>query len=136
MKISTRGRYATQLMLDLAENGADGAYISLKETAARQGISLKYLEQIVAVLAKCGYVASSRGSAGGYRLTKAPEEYTVGDILRAAEGSLAPVDCVDEITGPCDNEGNCRTFAFWKGLYEVVSDYVDSKTLADLMKKP
>lgn len=133
MKISTKGRYATRIMLDLAEH-ADGNYISLKEIAGRQEISVKYLEQIISVLSKCGYVVSSRGSAGGYRLAKGPEEYTIGDILRAAEGSLAPVSCVDD-GFRCERSESCRTYEFWRGLYEVVNQYVNGVTLADLMKK-
>ena len=126
MKISTKGRYATRVMLDLAEN-ENGSYISLKEIAERQEI-------FVSLLSKCGYVISSRGSSGGYRLTKKPEEYTIGDILRAAEGSLAPVFCV-EGDFQCDREETCHTCSFWKGLYAAVNQYIDSVTLADLMKK-
>lgn len=133
MKISTKGRYATRVMLDLAEN-ENGSYISLKEIAERREISVKYLEQIVSLLSKCGYVISSRGSSGGYRLTKKPEEYTIGDILRAAEGSLAPVFCV-EGDFQCDRKETCHTCSFWKGLYAAVNQYIDSVTLADLMKK-
>ena len=135
MKISTKGRYATRIMLDLAENGVDGSYISLKEISGRQNISVKYLEQIIAALSKSGYVVSSRGSAGGYRLTRQPEAYTIGEILRAVEGSLAPVSCVEDSSIPCERAETCKTIRFWRGLYEVVSEYVDGKTLADLMTK-
>ena len=135
MKISTKGRYATRVMLDLAENGVDGVYISLKEISGRQNISVKYLEQIIAALSKSGYVISSRGSAGGYRLTRKPEEYTIGEILRAVEGSLAPVSCVEDSAIPCERAETCKTIRFWQGLYRVVSEYVDGKTLADLMTK-
>lgn len=133
MKISTKGRYATRVMLDLAEHEGEN-FISLKEIAGRQEISVKYLEQIISILSKCGYVISSRGSAGGYRLAKKPEEYTIGDILRAAEGSLAPVFCVDG-DFQCDRKESCHTCSFWKGLYAAVNQYIDSVTLADLIKK-
>jgi len=133
MKISTKGRYATRVMLDLAEHDGEN-FVSLKEIAERQDISVKYLEQIVSILSKCGYVKSSRGSSGGYRLAKKPEDYTIGDILRAAEGSLAPVFCV-EGDFQCDRKGTCHTCGFWKGLYAAVNQYIDSVTLADLIKK-
>ena len=135
MKISTRGRYALRVMIDLAMN-SNGKYISLKDIAKRhiserQQISMKYLEKIVSLLNKAGYVNSSRGNSGGYKLTKKPEKYTVGDILRAAEGSLKPIDCIEQ---GCDRKEKCKTFSFWKGLDEAIEDYVDSKTLADLLK--
>ncbi|MFR3920083.1 MAG: RrF2 family transcriptional regulator [Clostridia bacterium] len=130
MKISTRGRYALRVMIDLAQNESE-KYISLKDISERQQISMKYLEKIVSLLNKAGYVNSSRGNSGGYKLTKKPEEYTVGDILRAAEGSLKPIDCIEQ---GCDRKEKCKTFSFWKGLDEAIEDYVDSKTLADLLK--
>ncbi len=110
MKFSTKSRYALRLMAELARY-APGSTVSLKEISERQQLSLKYLEQIVSLLSKCGYVISSRGSSGGYRLTKKPEEYTIGDILRAAEGSLAPVFCV-EGDFQCDRKETCHTCSF------------------------
>lgn len=121
-----------RVMLDLAENGSDGSFVSLKGIAKRQEISVKYLEQIISILLKCGYVESSRGSTGGYRLTKKPEDYTFGDILRAAEGSLVPVSCVEE--SHCERSKNCRICKYWKGLYAVVNRYIDSVTLAEIMQ--
>ena len=132
MKISTKGRYAMRVMLDLAENGSAGGFVSLKEISKRQEISVKFLEQIISLLLKCGYVESSRGSAGGYRLTKKPEEYTFGDILRAAEGSLVPVSCVEEAY--CTRSNKCRICKYWKGLYAVVNRYIDSITLAEILR--
>lgn len=134
MKISTKGRYAIRIMLDMAEIGGE-QYLSLKDIAERQEISVKYLEQIIATLLKSGYVVSMRGSNGGYKLAKAPEYYTIGDILRAAEGCLAPVECVMNGQDGCNRSETCAVHRFWTGLYDVVCDYVDSVTLADLMTK-
>ena len=131
MKISTRGRYALRLMLDLAMNGENNV-VRIKDIAERQQISDKYLEQIISVLNKAGYVRSTRGPQGGYSLRKAPEEYTVGDILRLTEGSLAPVACVEE-EGSCEREGDCVTVEVWKRLNQAISDVVDHITLADLV---
>lgn len=130
MKISTRGRYALRVMIDLAINEKEN-YISLKDIANRQEISMKYLEQIVSILNKAGLVDTLRGNNGGYKLNKKPSEYRVGDILRVAEGDLTPVYCVHE---ECSRKKNCKTYSFWKGLDQVISDYVDSKTLEDLIK--
>lgn len=130
MKISTRGRYALRVMIDLAINGKEN-YISLKDIANRQEISMKYLEQIVSILSKAGLVDTLRGNNGGYKLNRKPCEYRVGDILRVAEGDLTPVYCVHE---ECSRKKNCKTYSFWKGLDQVISDYVDSKTLEDLIK--
>lgn len=132
MKISTKGRYALRVMIDLAVNDK-GDYVSLKDISNRQEVSLKYLEQIMAMLNKAGYVKSTRGNNGGYRLAKSPEEYKVGDILRATEGDLAPIYCVST-DGTCDKKDNCSTYFFWEGLDKAINDYVDSKTLADLVK--
>lgn len=132
MKISTKGRYALRVMLDLAMNDK-GDFISLKDIAMRQGISNKYLEQIISMLNKAGYLRTARGYNGGYRLAKQPKEYMIGDILRATEGDIAPIYCVLE-DGKCDRKENCKTYSFWKGLDEVINSYVDSKTLEDLMK--
>ena len=118
-------------MIDLAVNDK-GAYVSLKDISNRQEVSLKYLEQIMAMLNKAGYVKSTRGNNGGYRLAKLPEEYKVGDILRKTEGDLAPIACVNG--EECGKRENCKTFKFWQGLDNVINEYVDSKTLADLIK--
>ena len=131
MKISTKGRYALRVMIDLAVNDR-GDYVSLKDISNRQEVSLKYLEQIMAMLNKGGYVKSIRGNNGGYRLAKLPEEYKVGDILRKTEGDLAPIACVNG--EECSKRENCKTFKFWQGLDNVINEYVDSKTLADLIK--
>ena len=131
MKISTKGRYALRVMIDLAVNDK-GDYVSLKDISHRQEVSLKYLEQIMAMLNKAGYVKSTRGNNGGYRLAKSPEEYKVGDILRKTEGDLAPIACVNG--EECGKRENCKTFKFWQGLDNVINEYVDSKTLADLIK--
>ncbi len=131
MKISTKGRYALRVMIDLAVNDK-GDYVSLKDISNRQEVSLKYLEQIMAMLNKAGYVKSTRGNNGGYRLAKPPEEYKVGDILRKTEGDLAPIACVNG--EECGKRENCKTFKFWQGLDNVINEYVDSKTLADLIK--
>ena len=131
MKISTKGRYALRVMIDLAVNDK-GDYVSLKDISNRQKVSLKYLEQIMAMLNKAGYVKSTRGNNGGYRLAKSPEEYKVGDILRKTEGDLAPIACVNG--EECSKRENCKTFKFWQGLDNVINEYVDSKTLADLIK--
>ena len=131
MKISTKGRYALRVMIDLAVNDK-GDYVSLKDISNRQEVSLKYLEQIMAMLNKAGYVKSTRGNNGGYRLAKSPEEYKVGDILRKTEGDLAPIACVNG--EECGKRENCKTFKFRQGLDNVINEYVDSKTLADLIK--
>ncbi len=132
MKISTKGRYALRLMLDLAMNEKDG-YIALKDVAERQGISKKYLEQIVPLLNKSGALHTNRGYQGGYKLAKKPEEYTVGEILRITEGSLAPISCLESDTNYCDRSETCITLPLWKGLYKAVNDYLDSVTLKDLI---
>ncbi len=132
MKVSTKGRYALRLMVDLAFNN-NGENISLKEISARQGISVKYLEQIISMLNRAGYVKSERGSNGGYRLTKRPEEYTVGMILRLTEGSLAPIACVEEQGVNCERFNHCSTFSVWKKLNAAINDVVDNITIADLV---
>lgn len=128
---STKGRYALRAMADLATH--DG-WVSLGDVSKRQGISRKYLEQVIALMHKAGYVESQRGKGGGYRLTRKPEDYTLGEILRAAEGSLAPVACLqctnDEI---CPQVFDCPTVKVWAGLGHVTSEYLDSKTLADIL---
>lgn len=132
MKVSTKGRYALSIMIDLALHN-NGEFISLKDIATRQGISIKYLEQIVSLLNKAGYLQTARGNNGGYKLTKKPEEYIVGDILRATEGDLAPIMCLAE-EGNCTKKKDCITYSFWEGLDKVINEYVDSKTLADFLK--
>lgn len=132
MKISTKGRYALRLMLDIAEHGEDGP-VSLRDVAKRQGISDKYLEQIIAVLNKAQYVKSIRGAQGGYILTKPLEEYTVGMILRVTEGSLAPVACVEE--QECERIDDCVMAQVWQKINTAVCEVVDSITLADLKNR-
>ena len=131
MKVSTKGRYALRLMLDLAVNNT-GEPISLKDIARRQGISDKYLEQIISVLNKAKYVKSIRGAQGGYILTKKPEEYTIGMILRLTEGSLAPVACVEE-ENTCEKIHDCATILVWQKMNEAINDVVDHMTLQDLV---
>ena len=130
MKISTKGRYALRIMTDLAINRNE-KFISLKDISIRQQISMKYLEQIISVLNKAGYLVSSRGISGGYKLKREPKEYIVGDILRVAEGDLTPIHCLND---ECNRKSICKTYIFWKGLDEVITNYVDSKTLEDLIK--
>lgn len=134
MIISTRGRYALRVMLDLAENGT-GEYIAMKKIAERQGISLKYLERILPVLTQNGIVEGIQGKGGGYRLTRKPEEYKIGDILRLTEGDLAPVSCLQCGAKPCERRGECRTLPMWTKLHSMIGDYLDSVLLSDLMKK-
>ena len=130
MKISTKGRYALRLMLDLAlENNQ---VVKLKDVAERQEISVKYLEQIISVLQKCGYVTSMRGPGGGYKLSKKPEDYTVGMILRQIEGSLAPVACIEDNQIVCERQDACVTSVVWKKINDAVNDVVDNITLQDL----
>lgn len=134
MKISTKGRYALRLMIDLAQYNT-GEYITLKDISRRQDISIKYLEQIVSLLSKAGLLSSVRGPQGGYKLRKTAQEYTVGDILRVTEGSLAPVACLDTAEADCNRLVACVTREFWQGLEQVVNNYVDSITLADLAQR-
>lgn len=131
MKISTKGRYALRLMLDLAVNYS-GSYIPLKVIAQRQEISDKYLEQIINILSKAEFVQSARGAQGGYRLTREPGKYTVGEILRLAEGSIAPVACLD-CKDICDKKDSCITLSLWKKMQVAIDDVVDNTTLQDLI---
>lgn len=133
MKISTKGRYALRLMLDLALDKSEEP-VRIREIAQRQEISDKYLEQIVSILNKAGYVKSVRGPLGGYRLTQEPGQYTVGMILRLTEGSLAPVGCVEIDHGVCERHEHCATKQLWKMLDYAISDVVDKVTLADLVE--
>ena len=134
MKISTKGRYALRMMLDLAKHqGEKGKYVALKDIAERQEISKKYLEQIIPILNKSGMLITNRGYQGGYRLSKSPDKYTVGDILRATEGSLAPVSCLETEENTCPRKDSCPTLSMWEGLYKNISDYLDGITLQDLL---
>lgn len=133
MRISTRGRYALRLMTDVAVHGKMG-YVSLKDVATRQELSVKYLEQIAGLLGKAGFLHSGRGAQGGYRLARDPATYTVGSILRLTEGNLAPVACLEKGELPCNRQDICATRDFWLGLYDVVNSYVDRFTLADLVQ--
>ena len=135
MLISTRGRYALRVMIDLAENHGDG-YLPMKEVAARQEISLKYLERILPVLVQTGMIEGQHGKSGGYRLTRSPDDYRVGDILRLTEGDLSPVACLCGTAEPCTRTEQCRTHALWTGLDRLIADYLDSVTLRDLMQNP
>lgn len=119
-------------MIDLARHSS-GEYVRLKEISVRQEITLKYMEQIMPLLTKAGYVKGYRGNNGGYRLTREPENYTAGEILRTTEGNLAPVACLKNMPNQCKRKDDCATLAFWEGLGKVIDDYVDSVTLADLL---
>ena len=132
MKITTKGRYALRLLLDLAEHQNDG-FVSLKDISDRQEISKKYLEQIVPMLSKVGILRTIRGNRGGYMLSVKPDELTVGDILRATEGSLAPVACLEYEPNVCDRSETCATLSVWSGLYKVVTEYLDGITLQDII---
>lgn len=132
MKISTKGRYALRMMLDLAEHQHNG-FIPLKDIAARQRISKKYLEQIVPIFNKSGILKTSRGFQGGYQLAQAPEKYTVGQILRLTEGSLAPVACLEQEPNQCQRSGQCATLPLWQGLYQAINEYLDGITLQDIL---
>lgn len=132
MKVSTKGRYALRIMIDLAMNTTEQP-VRVKDIAGRQNISEKYLEQIIAMFNKAGYVKSVRGAQGGYFLTKEPKEYTVGMILRLAEGSIAPVFCVDEAAEDCERKGACVSAMLWEKINSAVNDVVDNTTLQDLV---
>lgn len=133
MKVSTKGRYALRLMVDLALNDK-GKYIALKDVSERQNISVKYLEQIVTPLNRTGLLKSGRGAQGGYRLARKPAEYTAGEILQAIEGSFAPITCLEDEQNQCKNYDTCATIEFWQGLYKVISDYLESTTLEDFVE--
>ncbi|NLL52253.1 MAG: Rrf2 family transcriptional regulator [Peptococcaceae bacterium] len=135
MRISTKGRYALRVLVDLAEHQADD-FIPLKVIATRQKISEKYLESILKVLVRNKVLTGRRGKGGGYRLTKPPEQYTVGSILRLTEGDLAPVACLDQGADNCPRTANCRTLPMWRKLDGLVNNYLDSITIADLMESP
>lgn len=134
MMISTKGRYALRLMLDLALNN-NGEYISLRDIASRQKISIKYLEQIIRLLVPAGFVKSVRGANGGYKLAKSPDKYTVGMILRLTEGSLAPVACLEYEPNDCERADTCPTLFVWKQLYDAINNVVENITLSDLVNR-
>ncbi|MDO4312387.1 MAG: Rrf2 family transcriptional regulator [Eubacteriales bacterium] len=133
MRVSTKGRYALRIMADLAEHNT-GEYIRLKEISERQKITLKYMEQIMPMLTRAGYVKSYRGNNGGYMLAKRPEDYTAGDILRVTEGSMAPIPCIEDNPNLCERWEECTTLSFWEGMWKVINEYADSVTLADLIR--
>lgn len=133
MMISTRGRYALRVLIDLAEHIEDG-YIPMRDIAERQGISLKYLERIIPILSKNGIVEGIHGKGGGYRLIIPPEQCKIGDVLRLTEGDLAPVACLQKDAPPCDKSYKCRTYPLWVDFYRLVNDFFDSKTLADVLQ--
>ena len=130
--ISTRGRYALRVLIDLAEHNSD-RYVPMKDVAARQGLSLKYLERILPTLTKAKLIEGVHGKGGGYRLTRAPEDYTVGEVLRLTEGDLAPVACLSPDAAPCPRAGECRTLKLWRDYYDMTNRYFDSVTIADLI---
>lgn len=134
MLVSTKGRYSLRVMVDLAEHQSEG-YIPLKTVAERQEISEKYLESIIKLLVKERFLAGLRGKGGGYRLTRAPEQYTVYSILVLTEESLSPVSCLEEGAAVCPRMAECRTLPLWQGLDQVIRDYLEHFTLADLMHR-
>ena len=134
MLISTKGRYALRVMIDLAEH-QQADFVPLKVIADRQDISEKYLESIIKLLVKAKLLSGLRGKGGGYRLTKSPEQYTVGSILRLTEDSLAPVSCLEQSAASCPRMAECRTLPLWQGLDKVINDYLDNITLSDLMHR-
>ena len=133
MLISSRGRYALRVMIDLAEHD-NGSYIPMKEVAQRQDISLKYLERILPILVAAKMIEGIHGKGGGYRLTRKPEEYRISDVLRLTEGDLAPVACLECNAPDCKRTAECRTLPMWQELNRRVNDYLDSVTISDLMK--
>ena len=134
MKISTKGRYALRMLIDLAQHRNNG-FISLKEIAERQNISKKYLEQIIPFLNRSGLLASNKGHMGGYMLAKHPSETTIKEILLSAEGSLTPVSCMDNVPNLCENCENCLTLPLYQGLYNVINEYLDGITLQSIINK-
>lgn len=130
--ISTRGRYALRVMIEIAQQKKE-SYIPLKEISKRQEISQKYLESIMTILSKNNFIEAMHGKGGGYRLNRDPKDYKVGEILRLTEGSLAPVSCLECGAKPCQRAGECKTLPMWKNLNEIVSNYLDGVTIADLV---
>ncbi len=136
MLVSTRGRYALRVIIDLAENSTNGEYIPMKDVAARQDISLKYLTKIMPVLTGGKLVEGVHGKGGGYRLVKTPQECTVGEILRLTEGTLAPINCSELCSERCPKSEDCRTLSMWRELDNLIEGYLDGVTVADLMRQP
>ena len=134
MKISTKGRYALRMLLDLAEHKDEG-FIALKDIAQREGISKKYLEQIIPILSGAGFLRTNRGSQGGYMLARGPEQYTVGQILRITEGGLSPVACLEDNPNQCQRSAFCPTLPIWQGLRQVIDTYLDGITLQDILDR-
>ena len=134
MKVSTKGRYALRMLLDLAER-KDAGFISLKEIAERQNISKQYLEQIVSLLNTSSLLRANRGKQGGYMLAKDPSKYSVAQILRITEGSLAPVACLEDEVNLCDRAETCKTLPMWSGLNKVISDYLEGISLQDILEQ-
>ena len=134
MMVSTRGRYALRVMIDLAENAKDG-YVPMREVAERQGLSLKYLERILPQLVADDLVVGVHGKGGGYRLSRDPAEISVAEVLKVSEGDIAPVACLEEGAAVCDHIEDCRTLPLWKGLNERINEYLESVKIADLMKE-
>lgn len=134
MMISTRGRYALRVMIDLAEHREDG-YVPMRTVAERQGLSLKYLERILPMLAKSNCIEGVQGKGGGYRLTREPQDYTVGEILRLTEGNLAPVACLECDAKPCAREEECRTVTMWRQFHTLTNTFFDGISLADLLRQ-
>ena len=133
MLISTKGRYALRVLIDMAEHQANG-YVPLKEIAQRQEISEKYMETIVKILVNNGILTGLRGKGGGYRLSKSPDQFTIDSILRLTEGSLSPVACLEARAAPCAKMSTCGTFDLWQGLDKVIREYLEKYTIADLMQ--
>ncbi len=131
MMISTRGRYALRVLIDLADHNT-GAYIPMKDVAARQGLSLKYLERILPTLTKAKLIEGLHGKGGGYKLTRDPSDYSVGEVLRLTEGDLAPVSCLSPDAAPCDRVSECRTIRMWREFYDLTNKYFDNIRLSDL----
>ncbi|MBR1377455.1 MAG: Rrf2 family transcriptional regulator [Bacilli bacterium] len=129
MKMSTRGRYALIIMINLAKN--EEGYLSIKEISEKENISIKYLEKIISLLSKAGLVCVGHGKNGGYKLVKKPNEYKIGEILRVTEGPMEPAPCINDSN--CDKKDTCEVYSFWNGLYENINSYVDDKTLADFL---
>jgi len=135
MMISTRGRYALRVMIDIAENQPEEGYIALKGIAERQNISQKYIESIMTTLSKVGFLDAAHGKGGGYRLNRDPKDYKVLEILMTTEGTLAPVACLECDAPKCEKENNCRTISMWKDLDNTITNFFESYSIADLMKK-
>lgn len=133
MIVSTKGRYALRVLIDIAEH-SDSDRIPLKEIAERQGISQKYIESIMTMLSKNGFVDGAHGKGGGYKLNRKPEDYKVGELLRLTEGTLAPVACLEKNAEPCEKHEQCRTIKMWTKLDDLIETYLDSVSIADLMK--